>query len=265
MRILSLFLWAAMMFMIGTQANAQSCAGYVYPLQHGKKYLQISGYKGELIELFTKPDFQGEAPMFLAKRGLFFNDKVLCTWAGTPDEQGYNLFDDQNAVNMVFEYCPVDSPVQATWGDRGVGTAVIYILIKERIADYIITEFRGQNFYLDMRKIPSNVHTEIIKFDATVNLEPEDEPVQEWKDPGFPDDAPTGEPEVPTSSDKAASPDASSVDIKESNEPKAPVNPTPKTSRDPELNKPKTDANPKAPEVKQDKKSETTTEKPTVI
>ncbi|MEQ1706226.1 MAG: hypothetical protein ABL867_09690 [Rickettsiales bacterium] len=111
--------------------------GFFYPLQHGKTYLHTDNSNLPII----LKDVRNKSPVFvLNKKGLFLNGKEFCLWADMSAKE----------YDMVFDkYCPIDTPIIATYSDHGVGTASLFIRVDEQSEKKIYMYFRGQKLLLE--------------------------------------------------------------------------------------------------------------------
>lgn len=115
---------------------------FFYPLQNGKKYLRTEIGRFPII----LQDASSLKPVFtLDEKGLFFKGREFCRWADLSAK-----IDD-----MVFDkYCPIDTPMIATYGDHGTGTAALFVRVDKQNRNKIYVNFRGQNLFLETRSLP---------------------------------------------------------------------------------------------------------------
>lgn len=136
-------------FFLFLAGNAQA-QGYFYPLQQGKTYVFFKA-DGLPLPLQFKNAKTHETAMILNEKGLFFDDKEICHWVSDQDPDRYT---QEKAFNLTFDkYCPIDSPVIATWGDGGTGAAVVYLRVEKLQGSQLRTSFRNNTLEFDLKTV----------------------------------------------------------------------------------------------------------------
>ena len=126
--------------------NSVSADGLTPTLNPEKTHVRVSLNTGlPKIEFFKSKKMNGAPFLMLTDKGVVLRGKKVCSWPN-------GRFDKENYSNMVlgysnleflkngqFEYapCPSEVPIKSTWGDKGKGTAVLFIEVEEVIGNIV--------------------------------------------------------------------------------------------------------------------------------
>lgn len=112
------------------------------------------------IRLYGNPGLSGPAVLHLNDEGLSADGKLACSWPG-------GRWQESREANMVLGYrsvdatgyqgcTPADLPIISTWGDRGLGSAALYIEVVSRRGHIIETRWAARRLYFDLNSLPGD-------------------------------------------------------------------------------------------------------------
>jgi hypothetical protein len=119
------------------------------------------GNRAPEIRLYAASDLSGDPPIRLDHRGLWVEGTLACSWPG-------GQYDPARRANMVLGYglragdltdyrgCPPGLPIVSTWGDRGVGTAALFIVVADRQGAIVAVPYGSRRLYLDLNALPGD-------------------------------------------------------------------------------------------------------------
>lgn len=109
--------------------------------------------KGPLrVRFHEDPALKGPAAMVLSSSGLVAGGKVLCAWTG----------EEQPSYRML-KNCPDDVPVVSGYGDRGIGTPVLYLEFRARKESLFTAKWGARTLYFGARDLPAGWRVEAAK------------------------------------------------------------------------------------------------------
>jgi hypothetical protein len=114
------------------------------------------------LRFYTNRSLSGPPALRVDQHGAFVGDRQVCSW---PE----SVYDAKNNANMVLGYrgrpevgnakydgCPTGFPVISTWGDHGLGGAVLYVDVVSRKGPIAEVRFEGKPYYFDLNAIPGD-------------------------------------------------------------------------------------------------------------
>jgi hypothetical protein len=114
------------------------------------------------LKLFDRPDMKGRPAIHLRDEGLFVDGRKVCGWPG-------GRWDKAHEMNMVLGYdslphlgeagfheCGIDLPLLSTWGDDGIGAAVVLIEVFRVRGTVVEARYGNRSVYLDLNTLPGD-------------------------------------------------------------------------------------------------------------
>ena len=139
-----------------------SVGGQYIPVNERKSHLDFNFEPGlPQLKFFETKDFKGLPLVELNDQGLFIGKTRKCRWPkgdfSTADS--YNMVlepisPSENKFGRIVEKpCTDSGPIRSTWGDGGIGTAVLFVELESLEKDIAKVTYGSKSLYLNLKNL----------------------------------------------------------------------------------------------------------------